>query len=393
MDCPPPPAPGAGNPEDSNVFGQQLRDAHESLATRPSEPATGSTSGPKRAAARGSEKKVPRDGDPGRSVPTTQANTPPSPALPLNLAVPMFGTDSAESDGASGSNAGLLEIADQVQPDAAPDSQASTPGTQAASGDLSFALKLDPHANPDPGNSDKNGGQTPPNPLAPRLEAQINGTTQAAVALKDARHADQEQDALTPAPRNDGTARLAAFQATEKTVPTDSQPAAEPRADAAKALETSAVQTPAADVAAKPSGPLKDLSIQVGHVQNDKVELRVVERSGELQVAVRASNPDLAQGLRQGLGDLVDRLEQNGFRAEAWRPGAAPIAPQATGETQQRSMQYQQDQSQRHSQSGGQQQNQQQNRQHQSDRPQWVRELEGNLSGGSFAGEFNGIPS
>jgi hypothetical protein len=389
MDCPASPAPAAGNPEDSQVFGQQLRDAHDSLRSHPVGPATGSISGPKRAAARGSEKKSPRDGEARRSV-STQVNAPPPSVLPLHLAVPNAGAEGVGPDGASAAGFGLSEAADPVQPDAAPEGQAGAPGTQALSGELSFALKLDPRSNPDTGNSDQKGAQTPQNPLAPRLEAQINGN---AAGVKEERHGDAGQDAPSPAPRIDAMARLVAFQATEKTVPADSQPPAQPPADAAKALETSAVQTPAVDSAAKPAGPLKELSIQIGQMQNDKVELRVVERSGELQVAVRAANPDLAQGLRQGLPDLVDRLEQNGFRAEAWRPGATTTTVQGAGETRQRPMQFQHDQSQPQSQSGGQQQGRQQNRPNQSYRPQWVRELEGNLSGGSFPGEINGLAS
>jgi hypothetical protein len=223
------------------------------------------------------------------------------------------------------------------------------------------------------------------------MEMPVNSAAEASGPPKETRRTELEEDAPAPAPRNDAMARVAAFQPTEKSAPSPEPAAQQPRVDAGKALETAAVQSTNADHASKPAGPLKDLSIQVGQTQNDKVELRVVERSGEVQVAVRATNPDVAQGLRQGLPDLVDRLEQNGFRAEAWRPGVAATAVPGMGETRQRPMQSQHDQSQQQSQSGGQQQSRQQNRQNQSYRPQWVQELEGNLSGGSFAGEINGI--
>jgi hypothetical protein len=123
------------------------------------------------------------------------------------------------------------------------------------------------------------------------------------------------------------------------------------------------------------------------------VELRVVERSGELQVAVRAANPDMEQGLRQGLSDLVGRLEQNGFRAEAWRPSAAVATVQSTAATPQRSTQFQNNNSGGQPQSGGSSQGRQQNNQQQSNRPRWVEELEGRLtgSGTSTSGESYGI--
>lgn len=138
------------------------------------------------------------------------------------------------------------------------------------------------------------------------------------------------------------------------------------------------MQTLPADNSARPAAPLKDLSIQVGQNQQDKVELRVVERAGGLEVAVRAANPDLSQGLRQGLSELVTRLEQNGYRAEAWRPGTTVSTVQGPADTRQKSAQFQNDGSQ--SQSGS-QQGRQHNQQNQTPRPRWVQELEGRLSG------------
>jgi len=112
-----------------------------------------------------------------------------------------------------------------------------------------------------------------------------------------------------------------------------------------------------------------------------------------VQVAVRASNPDVAQGLRQGLSDLVGRLEQNGYRAEAWRPGGTVTSVQGTGESRQKEMQFQRDGSE--SQSGGSQQGRQQDSQNQSYRPRWVQELEGSISGGSNTntGDSHGLTS
>ena len=73
--------------------------------------------------------------------------------------------------------------------------------------------------------------------------------------------------------------------------------------------------------------PLKDISLQVAQPGAQKVEVRVVQQSGELRVAVRTGDSDLAHGLQQGLSDLVGRLQENGFRAEAWRPGGPPCSP------------------------------------------------------------------
>jgi hypothetical protein len=49
----------------------------------------------------------------------------------------------------------------------------------------------------------------------------------------------------------------------------------------------------------------------------------VVERAGEVRVAVRASDPQLAGSLRDNLGDLVSNLAGRGYRAETWQPLAS----------------------------------------------------------------------
>ncbi|HXN46332.1 MAG TPA: hypothetical protein VN893_06800, partial [Bryobacteraceae bacterium] len=66
----------------------------------------------------------------------------------------------------------------------------------------------------------------------------------------------------------------------------------------------------------------------------EQVSLRVVERGGEVQVAVRTADPQLAGDLRQNLPDLVSELSGRGYRAETWQPLAssgtnASVVPRA----------------------------------------------------------------
>ena len=72
--------------------------------------------------------------------------------------------------------------------------------------------------------------------------------------------------------------------------------------------------------AAAPSQPVKDLSFRLTSDQQEKVEVKVVERAGEVRVAVRTGDSELANSLQQGLSELVANLENKGFRAEAWKP-------------------------------------------------------------------------
>ena len=141
----------------------------------------------------------------------------------------------------------------------------------------------------------------------------------------------------------------------------------------------------------KTLAPLKDLSVQVRQSNQESVELRVVERDGELHVAVRTGDADLAHGLRQGLPELVDRLDQGGFRTEAWRPAGVVSAPEPSSQAHTRSSESRNPDSQ--SQPGWSQQERGQRDHNQSNRPKWVEELEGNLAGGGerSTGEFHGF--
>jgi hypothetical protein len=163
-----------------------------------------------------------------------------------------------------------------------------------------------------------------------------------------------------------------------------------PVATVASAESTNLAQA-AGEPQIKPSEPLKQLSIQVGDARQERVQLRVVEQAGQLQVAVRSASPELTQGLRQGLSDLVGRLDQSGFHAEAWRPGGTAGAVQGPAETRQENTQAQSDGSQ--GQPGSSQQGRQQGNPNQSPRPQWVEELEGSFAGGGeqSTGESYGL--
>jgi hypothetical protein len=56
---------------------------------------------------------------------------------------------------------------------------------------------------------------------------------------------------------------------------------------------------------------------------NRRVEVRVAQRAADLNVSVRTPDARLAGDLREELPALTARLEQTGFRAEAWHPPAA----------------------------------------------------------------------
>jgi hypothetical protein len=57
-----------------------------------------------------------------------------------------------------------------------------------------------------------------------------------------------------------------------------------------------------------------------------QVELRIVERTGDVRVAVRTADPQLAGSLREELPQLVSQLGERGYSTETWHPGLAPEA-------------------------------------------------------------------
>ena len=188
------------------------------------------------------------------------------------------------------------------------------------------------------------------------------------------------------------TSRTGAWAAGEAPARGGAQLAAQTAAQSATRPPERPEATPLrAEESASKAAPLKDLSIQVAQSDREGVELRVVEREGELHIAVRTGDADLAHGLRQGLPELVNRLDQGGYRTEAWRPAGMVSGSEPSSQAHTRSSDSRNPDSQ--SQPGWSQQERGQRDHNQSNRPKWVEELEGNLAGGGerSTGEFHGF--
>jgi len=266
---------------------------------------------------------------------------------------------------------------------------AAGPAPQNQGSDLAFAVQVKPR--PAPGH----GPDAPPAAEAASTPARV-------APVKEAPRGDLEQNTQGGGEPHSGSSQpeIATTATHAQSLPVAGPAIAKPTDSAAppqaptplKPIESAAPIEAPAPLAKPPAEPLKQISIQVGQTQQDRVELQVVQRSGELQVAVRSANPDLAQGLRSGLSDLVGKLDQNGLRAEAWRPGGTVTAVSATSNTQQKSTEFQNGGSREHAGSSQEDQQQRGNSNH-SQRPKWVEELEGSFTGASdrFPGEFHGI--
>jgi hypothetical protein len=98
-------------------------------------------------------------------------------------------------------------------------------------------------------------------------------------------------------------------------------------------------QTPAIDHIAQPlehsqSSPLNQITLRVANADQSSASIRMVERSGELHVAIRASDSQLADSLRGNVDQLTSRLNSNGWGTEVWKPAAIAPAVRAQSSSQ-----------------------------------------------------------
>ena len=67
--------------------------------------------------------------------------------------------------------------------------------------------------------------------------------------------------------------------------------------------------------------PIRDVSLRLSTPASGHVDVQLSERAGRVQVAVRTPDQELSKNLQTNLGELVGRLEEKGYRTEAWVPG------------------------------------------------------------------------
>lgn len=154
-----------------------------------------------------------------------------------------------------------------------------------------------------------------PEPIQARPMQAKTSEPQPSTHVQKPAHAESETDAPTPMPEIKPQAAAP--------VPSDPPPAAlEPARDAKpveRAPRTYEVHEPAP---VKPPEVARDIRLEL-HANDRKVELRVLERGGEVQVAVRTPDARLAGDLRDNLPALSSRLEQTGFRTESLHAATA----------------------------------------------------------------------
>ena len=167
----------------------------------------------------------------------------------------------------------------------------------------------------------------PPAAVAPDAAPGVNQSAASNSKHGDGSHhpgQEKPQDPASTAPQPDACADLAQarFDVNAPVAPagsaissTHAAGSPETPAPAATAPEPS---TPAA--AAAPVAHDIKLELNVGGGQ--RVEVRLTERAGDIHVAVRTPDVRLSDAMRAELPALAAKLEQSGFRTDAWQPGA-----------------------------------------------------------------------
>ena len=125
--------------------------------------------------------------------------------------------------------------------------------------------------------------------------------------------------------------------------------------------------------------PARQISLKLTGADSAKVDVELTERAGKVLVAVRTPDRELAKSLQTDLGDLVGRLENKGFKTEAWVPTASRHTPAAAPE-QSNSATSHGDPRQAGSGSGQRQGRQGQNGSNQRQQARWMEHVEETLS-------------
>ncbi len=276
----------------------------------------------------------------------TPGSAPAARATQTDSALPTRGTDAesfaltAEPDDSS---------SDPAIAAAAP-SVASAPSVDAANAKVAFEARLRPIL-PAPLIAVRSDGaprsiKQGSSPETPQSGAGSTAPRPAASAASSGKHNDSEREpqerpaksASAPIASQTATAAAAAAHA-ETAAPASAAPAASTNPMAAPiAVHTpvthSAPAAPPSDapsVAAEPAlaadpAPAPAAATDIKIALNDngqRVELRVTERAGDIHVAVRTPDSQLATALRDDLPALSTKLEQSGFHSDMWRPPAS----------------------------------------------------------------------
>lgn len=207
-----------------------------------------------------------------------------------------------------------------------------------STGQLAFAARLNTDT---PAAAQPSSPTRPSAPTQSSLSAQPSASHPQTAPAGAPNAATPEADAIQPASAVTQSVQAAPEQTGQRaekpeaqtlSTPSAAEPTAAPRTDAAHALDQP-TDIRSADVDPTPAAganttAVRDVRLQVTGADSQRVDVRVMDRGGELRVSVRADDPSLVRSLQDNVADLSTRLDQAHFRSELWTPRT-----QATAQT------------------------------------------------------------
>lgn len=112
------------------------------------------------------------------------------------------------------------------------------------------------------------------------------------------------------------------------------------------------------------------MHIQLTGDDNQRVNVHLVDRGGELRLSVKSPDPALAQTMQEHMPELTSRLEQQRYQTEVWMPKETASSSSSNNNSNSNGSSNPGDGN-----PGGRQNGQQQQQQN---RPEWLDDLEDN---------------
>jgi hypothetical protein len=110
-----------------------------------------------------------------------------------------------------------------------------------------------------------------------------------------------------------------------------SSPIETPYHAAADAIRSAEPIQPAAP--AKVTGGVQEFTVRIAQPDTPAVDVHILERAGQVQVAVRTPDASMQSSLREDLGTLVNSLQRAGYRADTFTPQMSAVVRAAAAET------------------------------------------------------------
>ncbi len=165
----------------------------------------------------------------------------------------------------------------------------------------------------------RRGWGVPPEPR--RVDAGSAASEMASPSKQNQRDAGPVATPPIITPGNKDIPELAARPSIDGGIPAIRQePAASRNAEhvpAATVAESSPVE---AKTNSMPLRPAREVLLRVKSEDSQNVNVQLRQRGAGVEIAVRSDNPGLARALQSDLSELVGRLENHGFKTQAWTP-------------------------------------------------------------------------